>query len=130
MTEPVWLSLRTLGAFQVRLARLHWTTPGVRDLALLESALARPQQRQAYDPESTLFDLAAACAFGISQNHPFHDGNKRMTLVALDVFLLENGYQLVASEPEAYTTIMKLADGEIKETYLADWVQRNSVKNR
>lgn len=128
MTEPVWLRLRTLEAFQVRLARLHGTTPGVRDHTLLESALARPQQRQAYDPQSTLFDLAAAYAFGISQYHPFHDGNKRMTLVALDVFLLENGYRLEASELEAYTTIMKLADGRLTETDLADWVQRNCVK--
>lgn len=98
----------------------HGGRPGIRDEALLESALARPQQIAAYgDPHPA--DLAAAYAFGLVRNHPFVDGNKRTGFVAAATFLLLNGHELEAAEQEVVTTFWRLADGSLTEPELADW---------
>ena len=75
MTEPVWIDARDALTLHDRLLALHGGAEGVRDGGLLESALARPQQIDAYG------DLAAACTVGIVRNHPFVDGNKRTGIV-------------------------------------------------
>lgn len=95
---------------------------GLRDEALLQSALARPENQAAYG-EPDVAALAAAYAFGIAHNHPFVDGNKRTALVTKAVFLLENGCELVASEADAVLTFLPLAAGELTEEQLADWIR-------
>jgi len=99
---------------------------GVND-SLLNSSLARPQQLLAYgEPAPTLFQLAAAYGFGLVRNHSFADGNKRIGLVAIDVFLQLNGYELCATEEEAVTNIYQLASGELKEQQLSIWIKKNA----
>lgn len=101
-------------------------SPGVRDEGLLDSALARARNLSAYgDP--TIFDLAAAYAYGIIRNHPFVDGNKRTGLMAAYTFLRLNGYQLRAAEVEAVAVIRDLAAGDIDEGALARWIEVNAV---
>ena len=104
----------------------HGGSPGIRDAGLLASALARPQNQAAYG-RPTVFDLAAAYAFGIIQNHPFGDGNKRTAFLAAYVFLDLNGQQLMSSEAEAVAAILALTTGEMNESGFSDWLKNNSV---
>ena len=104
----------------------HGGSPGIRDAGLLSSALARPQNQVAYGKPS-VFNLAAAYAFGVIQNHPFVDGNKRAGFLAAYVFLDLNGWELVASEAEAVSAVMALVTGEMDESGFSDWLKDNSV---
>ena len=104
----------------------HGGSPGIRDAGLLSSALARPQNRVAYGKPS-VFNLAAAYAFGLIQNHPFVDGNKRAGFLAAYVFLDLNGWELVASEADAVAAVMALATGEMDEAGFSDWLKDNSL---
>lgn len=107
----------------------HGGLPGVRDQALLDSALARPQQRAAYDDETSIFDFAASYSFGLAQNHPFADGNKRIALTVAAVFVELNGFSLDAPEPEAVLMYQQLAAGKITVSELANWMRDSSMPN-
>ena len=117
-----WLREDVVVAMHSELIAEHGGSPGVRDAGLLSSALARPQHRAAYG-KSTVFDLAAAYAFGIVSNHPFVDGNKRTGLLAAYVFLDLNGWELTASETEAVTAVLALAVNEIDEAGFSNWIK-------
>ena len=104
----------------------HGGSPGIRDAGLLSSTLARPQNQAAYG-EPSVFNLAAAYAFGIIRNHPFVDGNKRTGLLAAYVFLDLNGWELVASEVEAVAAVLALATNEMDEAGFASWLEAKSV---
>lgn len=78
-----WLVEHAVLAIHSSLVEAHGGTPGIRDEGLLESALARPQNQYHCEPESTIFKLAASYGFGLSSNHPFVDGNKRIALTPL-----------------------------------------------
>ena len=80
MTEPIWLAKEALLLLHRESLRQFGGADGVRDEGLLDSALARPLNRFAYEEERDLCRLAAAYAKGIAQNHPFVDGNKRAAL--------------------------------------------------
>jgi death-on-curing protein len=98
----------------------HGGQAGVRDLPLLQSALARPKNLEAYGNP----DLAAAYAVGIARNHAFIDGNKRTALVvAAGIFLPLNGYELAASDTESVRTMLAVADGSMSEPELAIWLR-------
>jgi death-on-curing protein len=102
----------------------HGGAEGIRDPGLLDSALARPKNVWAYsDPKPDPATLAAAYAFGVVNNHPFLDGNKRTGFVLLRTFLLLNGYDLAATQEEKYLTFMSLASGELDEPGLAKWIR-------
>jgi death-on-curing protein len=103
----------------------HGGLDGMRDDNLLLSALARPRNLQAYGAPS-LFEMAAALGYGLARSHPATDGNKRIALASIDVFLQLNGWELVAAEPEAVVVIRELAAGEIDEAELARWIEANA----
>ncbi len=120
--EPVWLLNPVVTAMHERLLAEHGGATGVRDSALLESALARPKQLFAYG-EPDIFDLAAAYLAGIVRNHPFVDGNKRTGFMCAYVFLMRNGQKMAATEPEAAQMVIDLAAGDVDETSLAEWLR-------
>jgi death-on-curing protein len=127
MTEPEWLTKTlNLAVHDEQLAE-HGGGIGVRDGGLLESALARPQNRLAYDAGADLPALAAAYAFGLARNHPFVDGNKRTAFVAAELFLDLNGMTLASSDEDCVLTMLRLAAGEIEEDAFADWLRANAV---
>ena len=100
----------------------HGGVAGVRDMALLESALARPAQLAAYgDPD--VFDLAAAYAFGIAKNHPFVDGNKRTSYVVCMLFLRLHGIRIKAPGPERVILFERLGKGEVPQDTMAEWLR-------
>jgi death-on-curing protein len=105
----------------------HGGTQGVRDIGLLESALARPQNLAAYG-EPDLAAMAAAYAFGIARNHPFLDGNKRTSYVISQTFLGLNGLDIAADEATRLRIWLKLAVGNMTEEELAEWLRSNTVK--
>ncbi len=124
MTEPEWLDLGIVLDFHAEQLALFGGPDGIRDMGLLESALARPQNKLAYG-ETDLAALAAAYAFGIARNHPFIDGNKRTALASMIVFLNLNGLALVAPQEAATAIVLALAAGEIGEDVLARWISDN-----
>jgi death on curing protein len=105
----------------------HGGGAGTRDEGLLESALARPINTAAYNPEADVAALAAAYAFGIAKNHPFIDGNKRTAYVAMELFLMDNGFVLTASDEDALFAMLRLAAGEMGEEEYAGWIRPSAA---
>lgn len=124
--EPRWVPRIVVEAVQVDQIREHGGLIGLRDANALESALARPRQRWTYRPKSYLAELAAAYAFGISSNHPFRDGNKRVAFLTAVIFLRLNGAEFIAPEKEVVANSMALASGALEEEALADWIRSRS----
>ncbi len=104
----------------------HGGSHGIRYDALLSSALARPQNQANYGVPS-LFDLAAAYAYGIIRNHPFVDDNKHSGFLAAYVFLNINGWKLILSEAEAVNAVLALAAGEMDEPCFSNWLKNKST---
>ena len=125
MSEPAWLPRDLVLALHDRLIAEFGGAPGTRDLGLLDSALARPRNRFAYESPS-VFTLAATYADGLLRNHPFVDGNKRVALVAAVVFLEQNGFRFLAAESDAARQTWSLAAAEIDELAYASWLETNS----
>ncbi len=105
----------------------HGGSDGIRDRGLLSSALDRPRNLAGYGMP-TVFDLAAAYALGIMQNHPFIDGNKRTGFLAAYVFLALNGWKLIAAEASAVEAALALASGRMSEAEFAGWLKAQSVR--
>ena len=126
MTEPVWIEERDALALHDRLLALHGGAAGVRDTALLQSALARPRQVAAYARTPGIIDMAAAYTAGIVRNHPFIDGNKRTGFVVGVLFLELNGYRFTASEEDAAQAVLGLAAGTLDEQGYAAFLRANA----
>jgi len=105
--------------------KAHGGTPGLRDRGLLESALERPRNRVHYDPDADLAALAAAYGFGLANNHPFVDGNKRVSFQAMYLFLGLNCFRIEAPEEEVVALILSLAAGQLDESELASWLRHH-----
>ncbi len=121
MSEPEWLELDIVLDVHAEQLALFGGPDGIRDVGLLESALARPANKFAYG-ETSLAALAAAYGFGIARNHPFIDGNKRTALASVIVFLGLNGLRLAAPRDETTAVMLSLAAGEITEDLFAGWI--------
>lgn len=130
MREPRWVPRLVLDAVHLDQLREHGGLPGIRDEAALESALARPKQKWAYDKDADLALLAAAYGFGIATNHPYRDGNKRAAFLAMATFAGLNGFEIEASEAEVVTVMVGVAAGQLKERQLADWLRAHLVPRR
>lgn len=120
MADWVWLREDViLAAHDEQLAE-HGGAAGLRDIGLLQSALARPENLAAYgSPDAAA--LAAAYAFGIARNHPFTDGNKRTAAVAALLFLVANGIKFTITEAELVVMVLALAAGDLTEDAVAAW---------
>ncbi len=128
MTETRWLTRQMVEAFHRESLARFGGADGVRDEGLLESALARPRNRAAYETDSTIFALAADYCFGIVRNHPFVDGNKRTGLLSARVFLALNGYRFEPDEAVTVEMIRGLAAGEVDDAKLTRWLADCSTK--
>jgi death on curing protein len=125
--EPLFLSLDEVLAIHRDQIRRYGGSDGIRDLRLLESALAAPAA--SFDGEylhSSLFEMAAAYLFHVSRNHPFLDGNKRAALAAALAFLWLNGYRLHVDPDELCEFVVSVASGEIEKSAIASFLKRHS----
>jgi len=104
---------------------------GVRDLGLLESAVAHPHAtfggKELY-PD--LFVKAAALMFSLVNNHPFVDGNKCTGVTATGLFLRLNGRKLIAPSEALEDFTLRVATKEIELSDLAIWLRRNTVSQK
>lgn len=123
-TEPKWLGVEAVLVMHEEQLAEHGGAVGVRDLGLLDSALARPRNAWSYG-ESDLVALAALYAAGVMRNHPFVDGNKRTGFLAAYAFLYVNGLEIVADEAEVIVQCLSLAASEIGEAEFAAWLREN-----
>jgi death-on-curing protein len=123
-TEPLWILERTVLAAHDRLLAAHGGARGLRDAALLESALGRARQHYAYG-STDLIELAALYTAGLVRNHPFVDGNKRTGFAIGVAFLELNGFVFQASEEDAIQAVLALAAGQLDETRYATWLRSN-----
>lgn len=127
MSEPIWLDVEAVVVLHDEQLAEHGGSAGVRDLGLLDSALARPRNAWGYGQEDLLL-LAALYAGGIMGNHPFVDGNKRAGFLAAYAFLFVNGLEIVADEGEVVVHCLALAASEIGEAEFATWLSGNVRK--
>lgn len=129
MKRPIWVERATVLIGHAESLAAHGGASGIRDPGLLDSALARPLNLHAYDPDADAAALAAAYAFGIIRNHPFVDGNKRTGFLTAALFLEANGFRFVASEADVIIRTLALAANEIGEAEFAAWLREN-VRSR
>ncbi len=125
MKAPVWVRRDVVLAVQEILLAEHGGAAGIRDEGMLDSALGRPENFLAYGKPS-IFELAAAYAFGLAKNHPFIDGNKRIAFATAIMFLELNGHRFTATEVDAVLKTLALAASEMTESAYAVWIQANS----
>ncbi len=123
-----WVSKQALVILHDESLATHGGSTGIRDKNLLESALARPRNLVTYSDADLAPDvaaLAAAYCVGLAKNHPFVDGNKRVTFLATGLFLYLNGYRITASQTDATLIILAVAASELSEIELAKWLRNH-----
>lgn len=120
-----WIDRAVLIAVHEMQLAEHGGGAGLRDVALLDSALAKPLNLAAYE-EPDACALAAAYGYGIARNHAFIDGNKRTAFVAVELFLRLNGWQLSAPDADCVLTMLAVASGDITENEFAAWLRMHA----
>ena len=124
-----YLTLGEVVELHQRLLAQTGGASGIRELGLLESALAQPKATfDGADLHPTLVDKAAALGFALVANHAFVDGNKRIGHAAMDVFLLLNGHEIDASVDEQERLMLDVASGAVDRAALAQWLSKHLKK--
>ena len=127
MKNIIFIPKELILYFDHQLIQTYGGTYGIRDEKLLDSALE--QAKATYEGNylhDTLIKIAAAYGYHLCNNHPFVDGNKRIALVAMDVFLQRNGLEIVASEKETYKMMIQLSSGGFSKKDLTTWLENNT----
>lgn len=127
MVEPLWLDRDLVLLLHDDILAATGGAAGVRDEGLLDSALAQPLNRFAYEGLTDLIELAATYAVAIASNHPFIDGNKRSAFMALGLFLEDNGLRLEAAADDATDTMMAVAQGDVTIEDVALWLRTRVI---
>jgi death-on-curing protein len=125
---PLWLTYEQVIAIHSRQLRRFGGAPGLRDEAMLRSALQRPLNKWHYE-NADMVDLAAAYAFGLAKNHAFVDGNKRIAFMAMASFLRKNAIRFAPDQAQATAMMLSLAAGEVSERSLARWISDNIARD-
>jgi death-on-curing protein len=126
LTEPKWITRDLVEYIHEAVIEIGGGSHGLRDAALLESALVRPQNQYAYG-ETDTFELAASYAEGISRNHAFVDGNKRTAFYVANDFLEQNGYELQPAKGFEHAEMMEqLGQGNITRDVAAAYLREYS----
>jgi death-on-curing protein len=103
---------------------------GIRDLGILESAIAQPRMTfGGAELYPTIVDKASSLGFSIVMNHPFVDGNKRTGHAAMETFLVLNSLEINASVDEQERVILALAAGELDRDTFTKWLQQSVIAN-
>ena len=128
MRTPVFLTLAEVIAIHADQIQQYGGQGGVRDLGLLESAIAQPEA--SYGGawlHHDLYAMAAAYAFHVCQNHPFYDGNKRVALVCALMFLRFNGVTTIPDpRRQLKDAMLRIASGQMTKQEFAELLRRLS----
>ena len=120
MKEPLFLTLAEVIEIHHNQIDLYGGKDGIRDLSLLQSAIAQPEATfEGQWLHEDLIEMAAAYAFHIARNHPFLDGNKRTALASALVFLGLNKIYILDPEQKLLTVMLKVAEGHLQKGELA-----------
>lgn len=102
---------------------------GVRDIGLVESAVARPRAtfggKYLYH---SIFDKAAALLQSLLKNHPFVDGNKRTALTSAGVFLKKNGYKLINNHKQEVDFAVRVDNRNLTVEQISKWLKEYSAE--
>lgn len=126
MDEPRWLLREEVDVIHWELVEEHGGRHGIRDEDAIESALARPRHKWAYQERVDLSGLAAAYGYALTTNHGYVDGNKRVAFFSLALFLRRNGLLLRAPQGAVVQMMEGLAAGRHDEEDLARWVRKHA----
>ncbi len=124
-----YITLEELIAIHDSMIDLYGGSHGIRDLHLLQSALARPQSSfSGEDLYPKIFDKAAALFHSLMFNHAFIDGNKRTTFTSTARFLSLNGYEVAANDKEIVDFALRVESLHLSLEQISDWLKKNSKK--
>ena len=128
-TPNIQLTIQDIYELHIQLENTFILLPGIRDKNLLASAVNTPFQTfMGNDLYPYIYDKAAQLCYGIANNHPFTDGNKRTALHSMYVYLIVNGYDITATQQDVENLIINVAAGRIHTTELSKWFQENTVE--
>ena len=122
MTQWKWINRQVLLLLHDESLAEHGGASGLRDVGLLDSALARPVNLALYE-QPDVASLAASYGVGLAKNHAFVDGNKRAAFLAVGLFLAINGYRLRTNQADATLTVMDVDAGVMNEATFAQWIR-------
>jgi death-on-curing protein len=126
-----YLTLDIVLAIHEEMVERYGGSHGIRDIGLIQSAVARPQSSfGGEDLYQTIFDKAAALFHSLMFNHAFVDGNKRTAMVSTARFLFMNGYELDASQKEFVSFPLKVENQHLSIEEISKWLKRHSTSNR
>ena len=127
MTEPLFLGLDEVLEIHRDQIERYGGSHGIRDIGLLQSAVAMPAAGFGEDYlHSDIYEMAAAYLFHIVRNHPFIDGNKRTGAVASVVFLFMNGIEIHAGEASFEKMVRSVAEGKTDKAGAAEFFRRHA----
>lgn len=128
-TQNIQFTIQDIYELHTQLENTFILSPGIRDKNLLASAVNTPFQTfMGNDLYPSIYDKAAQLCYGIANNHPFTDGNKRTALHSMYVYLIINGYDITATQQEVENMIINVVAGRMNNTELSKWLQDNTVK--
>ena len=128
-TPNIQFTIQDIYELHTQLENTFILSPGIRDKNLLASAVNTPFQTfMGNDLYPSIYDKAAQLCYGIANNHPFTDGNKRTALHSMYVYLIINGFDIAASQQEVEKLIINVAAGNMTNVELAQWLRRNTIE--
>ena len=128
-TSSIQLTVQDIYELHTQLENVFVLSPGVRDKNLLASAVDTPFQTfMGNDLYPSIYDKAAQLCYGIANNHPFTDGNKRTALHSMYVYLIINGFDIAASQQEVENLIINVSAGNMTNVELAQWLRDNTIQ--
>ena len=128
-TPNIQFTIQDIYELHKQLENAFILSSGVRDENLLASAVNTPFQTfMGNDLYPSLYDKAAQLCYGIANNHPFTDGNKRTALHSMYVYLIINGFDITATQQDVENMIIDVASGNMTNTELAQWLRENTVE--
>ena len=128
-TPNIQFTLQDIYELHTQLENAFVLSSGVRDENLLASAVNTPFQTfMGNDLYPSIYDKAAQLCYGIANNHPFTDGNKRTALHSMYVYLIINGFYITATQQDVENMIIDVASGNMTNVELAQWLQKNTVE--
>lgn len=127
MDRPRFLTLDEVVLYHALSIEEFGGSAGLRDLALLQSAVAQAEIGfEGKYLHRFPFEMAAAYGFHLARNHPFEDGNKRVAWTAVRAFLFRNGFILRINSAEAAGVIVAVAAGRMKKSDFAQWLEQHA----